>query len=70
MTVRSVGDSREPMTHPTRWEMGDPARFARPERPLSSLDLMSDINEARGELDAHTPTPLSKADAIAMLRDS
>ncbi len=36
---------------------------------LSSPDLMSDIDEARGELDANAATPMSKADAIAMLRD-
>ena len=37
---------------------------------LSSADLMSDIDAARVEHDADTATPVSKADAIAMLRDS
>src|SRR4029079_19063074 len=36
---------------------------------LSSPDLMSDIDAARGELDANAATPMSKADAIAMLHD-
>ena len=36
---------------------------------LSSPGLMSDIDEARGELDANAATPMSKADAIAMLHD-
>ena len=36
---------------------------------LSSPGLMSDIDAVRGELDANPTTPMSKADAIAMLRD-
>ena len=37
---------------------------------LSSPDLMSDIDAARGELDANPAIPMSKADAIEMLHDS
>jgi len=37
---------------------------------LNSPDLMSDIDAARVELDANTATPVSQADANAMLRDS
>ena len=37
---------------------------------LSSPDQTSDIDEARVERDTNAATPISKADAIAMLRDS
>ena len=37
---------------------------------LSSPGLMRDIDETRGEIDASPAAPMSKADAIAMLRDS
>jgi len=37
---------------------------------LSSPDLMSDINEARVELDANAASPMSKAEAIAAARAS
>jgi hypothetical protein len=37
---------------------------------LSSPGLMSDLNEALLDHDANATTPMSKAEAIAMLRQS